>query len=133
MEGTYLNSVELNLGIRSNVGDRRADYELALYYVSNSPEKKVKEILNLLKRASDEGVIEATYYLGIVNLEEWNPKKSKTLALKYMKKAATSGLPEACNRLAVKFEGGVEATKDLKLATYWYKKGAILGDPLAQF
>lgn len=126
-------NLEQALKLRSHAGDRRADYELAMHFVSSSPEKKVKEILKLLKKASNEGVIEATYYLGIASLEEWNPKKSKALALKYIQKAAASGLPEACNRLAVKYEGGVEAPKNLKLATYWYKKGATLGDPLAQF
>lgn len=125
--------MERNLKIRSKSGDRRADYELALQYISKCPEKKFLDILNLLKKASRSGVVEASYYLGIASLEDWNPKKSKALSFKYIYRAAMSGLPEACNRLAVKYEGGVEAPKNLKLAIYWYRKGATLGDPLAQY
>lgn len=113
-------------------GDHRASYELAMLYVSASPFRKSKEIFSLLKKSSDAGILEATYYLGIAYLEDWCPRKSKSASLNNVLKAANAGLPEACNELAVKYEGGVEAPKNLKLAIHWYKKGAMLGDVLAQ-
>ena len=118
---------------RAELGDMKATFDLASYLISTFQFKRSSEIIKLLKKASDAGVIESIFWLGKVYEEQWNPDKSLSKSYQNYLKAAKLFHPEACNSVALCYLRGNGTKKNKPLGIKWLLRGATLGNASAQF
>lgn len=125
--------IEKKLIRRVQLGDAKASFDLGSYLVSTFQYKRISEILEYLTKASDAGVIESVFWLGMIHEEDWNPRKSLSKSFKCYLKAAKLNHAEACNSVALCYLRGVGTKVNQVLGMNWLLKGAVLGNASAQF
>lgn len=89
--------------------------------------------LEVLKKADEAGITEATFRLAALTSEGRLLPANPTEALRLFQKAADAGHGMACNQLAGLYEEGKAVPKSLEKAYEWFRKGGELGLPMAQF
>ncbi|CAI3931033.1 tetratricopeptide repeat protein [Commensalibacter papalotli (ex Botero et al. 2024)] len=112
-----------------NKGDAKIQYELAMYYASNSDDDKISEKAGpWMVKAADQGLDEAMsklgqWYLRGVNGVDKNYNKAKAI----FQKLADKGNNEGLFYLANCYENGLGATKDKQQAIKLYEQAADNG------
>lgn len=90
-----------------------AKYYYALCLINGiGGNKNLKKAINLLREASQDGILDADNYLGLCFLDGQGVKKNEKSAFNYFKKAADKGLREAQVNLAQCYINGWGTEKD---------------------
>ena len=125
-----------------NHEDPQTIYDLAreLFKVDLFTEKEVKEAVRLFRKAAEQNVAWAMYYLGQAYEYGNSVKKDLSEAAKWYRKAAENGAPWLQFMVGEKFEDGFEVgwyTNDKEIdydeAAKWFRAAGENGDPELQF
>ncbi len=127
-------------------GDSEAQYKLGVLYENGegvpqdhadafkwyrvSAEAGFEKSRRKLRRAAEDGVMEAQYNLGKMNLERQgvslvDPKS----AVKWIEKAAEQGLAEAQNDLGVMYRDGIGVYQSRSEAVRWFRRAVVPENP----
>ena len=109
---------------RAKTGDKKAEYLLALHKVHGDQEEKGVEMLEQLAAS---GILDADESL--YRISKWIKIKSltKEKALAYLKQGADGGYAVSQYELALVYERGELASKDLEKSHYWMESAAKQG------
>lgn len=112
------------------LGDSSCSFEIASYLAANWKWDQHTKIVKLYIEGFNLGISESAYGLGLYYDADGNPYKSQKESLKWLRRAANAGHPDACNNLAFLIEHDFKKPKE---AFKWYLLGAQRGSALAQF
>lgn len=104
-------------------------------FLSNKSLSKKDKSINSdeIKKAAEQGDVNAQYNLGTMYDEGNGVKKDPSEAFKWYKKAAEQGDVDAQYNVAAMYTEGVGVNKDQSEAIKWFKKAAEQGDVDAQY
>ena len=105
----------------AKAGDADSQYKLALYYLNN---KRADVAVKWVKKASDGGVVGATYYYGWLLHQGLGIKQDKAKGITLMEQAAKKGFSAANYQLGKIYYEGNGTDKDYAKAVDYLKKAA---------
>ena len=117
-------------------GDATAAYYLGKMYAQGlGVEKNETKAVEYYQRAENAYNIDAAYELAEILLKEATDQNDENfeLGLKYLKRAAYAGQPNALYQLGSFYEKGEWVEKDYKNAFGFYLMGALKGDAKSQY
>ena len=121
-------------------GDRVAQFELGEMFLSGEGvERSTTTGLNLIRRSAEQDFTMAQAALGIVHLRRTMAQAAQGFrqdteqALKWLKRAATSGDEFSLYQLGLMYAEGFGVKRNRFEAAKWYIQAANLGNPDAQF
>ncbi len=132
----------MDLRLKAESGDDSACKKLfSLYDTGKNPDgtradvlKDHAEAIRLYMPCADKGDMDAQNTIGFMYLMGKGVPKNHELALKLLKSSAESGCAKAAYRLGYMYDTGQgDSDQDLDQAVEWYRRGADLGDPEAQY
>ena len=116
----------------ANNGDANAQINVALYYINVIPDNA--KFKHWIEKAAAQNHVKALcmiaqlYFIG-----DYGFPVNKTKALEYARKAASLNNIQAIRIMAETYRDGLcRLSKDDAQATYWFEKGALLGDAYCQ-
>ena len=95
-------------------------------------QKFYQAAIPLLKRASEEKVLQAQFLLGLCYQWGMGTEEDSKEAVRYYQLAATSGYASAQSSLAACYERGIGVTKNGEQALFWYDRAAAQNERWAQ-
>ncbi len=132
----------MDLRFRAEAGDPSACKQIfSLYDTGKNPDgtratvlKDHAEAIRLYMPCAEKGDMEAQNTIGFMYLMGKGVPKDYDLAVKLLKASADSGCAKAAYRLGYMYDAGQsDAGQNLDEAVVWYRRGADLGDPEAQY
>ena len=132
----------MDLRFRAECADDKACKEIfSLYDTGKNPDgsradvrKDHAEAIRLYMPCADKGDKDAQNTIGFMYLMGKGVPKDHELALKLLKASAEAGCAKAAYRLGYMYDTGQgDSEQDLDEAVVWYRRGADLGDPEAQY
>ena len=84
------------------------------------------------RKASDQGLDEGHYYVGLLYEEGSGVKRDDAEAARWYRKAAEEGLDEAQFKLATMYEEGRGVPRSATAAAEWYRRAAVQGHEQAR-
>ena len=126
---TNLNPEELNAQFRlAEQGDSNAQYQMGNYYVNlASDAENYSEMYDKARdwyyKSAKQGNLKAQNALGGLSLPGGDKER-----FYWVKKAADGGLPVACASLGNFYYQGCGVKPNERMAEYYFRKGAELGD-----
>ncbi len=117
-------------------GDATAAYYLGKMYTNGlGVEKDDQKAVQYYQKAESAYNIDAAYELAEILLRDAKDKNDEkfTMGLRYLKRAAYAGQPDALRQLGEFYEKGDWVEKDFKSAFGFYLMGALKGDAKSQF
>jgi TPR repeat protein len=128
---------------KAGKGDAESQYQLGEYYLDASHGVPLKDAIEWIRKAADQGLAKAQYKMGYANTCLWVQNASDAEATRWYLLAASQGNVDSFTRLAMaEVNRAKEAfLRDDKVkymqfraeAMKWYKKAAEGGDRGAQF
>ncbi|MBO5613369.1 MAG: SEL1-like repeat protein [Prevotella sp.] len=103
-------------------GDTDSQFRLALYYLNN---KQADVAAEWFKKASDGGVVGASYYYGLLLHEGVGIKQDKAKGIILMEQAAKKGFAASYYQLGKIYYEGNGIEKDYTKATWYLKKATF--------
>lgn len=116
----------------ANQGHPLAQYKLGVYYYKYD-NRWPDRTINLLSKASENGITEANTYLGHIFYQGKDVERDYKLAYKYYNKAAEKGHKEAQYWLGLCYAQGDGVKQNYKIAVTWFQKAAEQGLSEAQY
>lgn len=128
---------------KAGKGDAESQYQLGEYYLDASHGVPLKDAIEWIKKAAEQGLAKAQYKMGYANTCLWVQNASEAEAMRWYLLAASQGNVDSFTRLAmaeVKLakeaflrDDKVKFMQSRASAMKWYTKAAEGGDSGAQF
>ena len=109
-------------------------YDLNVSYIQTRVVRKTNpETLKWLRRAADNGNIDAEFNLGVQYAKGYGVEKNSDEAIKWLRRAADHGHSNAQSNLGAMYATGIGVEKDYDEAYKWFHRAAVHGNSNAQY
>ena len=111
-------------------GTPKAQYTLGLTFYSN---KNYRESFKWFRHASEQGLKEAQFMLGVSYIDGKGTKIDNNAAFHLFKKSAYQGYAPSQNNIGYMYKDGSIIKQDYNKAFKWFKKASTQGNMNAQY
>ncbi len=131
----YSHKVEEGISYLEVLVEKRNAFAMAklgaLYFLGLHVETNYERACLLLEQTSEQGQVEAHYYLALMNVLKCTKKSDTEEAFVHMEYAADKGYVPAMRDLALMYQYGIGVGKNINQAKIWFDKATHGGDAYA--